>query len=375
MQGGMAFKLNRTTAQSSSEQIEAYYARAILSGKLAPGARLPSNKELSTQWKTSSLAVHRALGNLVTKGLLERRQQRGTFVRDLSKAAMIAILMGPNLVWSGATFFRVLADALTKELEALHFSCRVYDDLTDRVKKLGEEAPTLKHFLLDRQVFDFKGYIHIGTATISPPCFNDLSPHVTHLDSKRGMDVIIDMDHFLSSSLEELAALGYRRFLYLRPLWLEDKRKKRVPQPEALFSTAKALGLPKPDLWDLFLEAQGADMEQSAFERLCDALKQGRLTEKTKEEPEVILVSDDAIARSLVMALLHFGYRIPESVRICVCASQEGEVFYGVPVYRYQFSIRELSTKMVTLLRSRMVRQEEPPLPLKVCGTFRQPPC
>lgn len=57
-------------------------ADAIRAGTLAPGARLPSVRELSVQLTLSLITVRRAYAELARAGLVVRRQGQGTFVAD-----------------------------------------------------------------------------------------------------------------------------------------------------------------------------------------------------------------------------------------------------------------------------------------------------
>src|SRR5690349_13170000 len=55
---------------------------AIDAGVFSPGEQMPSTKELSEQMAVSLVTAHRALQELVTAGVLQRSQGRGTFVHD-----------------------------------------------------------------------------------------------------------------------------------------------------------------------------------------------------------------------------------------------------------------------------------------------------
>src|SRR3954451_10738908 len=55
---------------------------AIDQGVFKPGEQMPSTKELSEQMAVSLVTAHRALQELVTAGVLQRSQGRGTFVHD-----------------------------------------------------------------------------------------------------------------------------------------------------------------------------------------------------------------------------------------------------------------------------------------------------
>jgi len=61
-------------------QIREYIAELILSGKLAPDAKIQSEREFSEDLGVSRMTVRRAITELVNEGLLERRHGSGTYV-------------------------------------------------------------------------------------------------------------------------------------------------------------------------------------------------------------------------------------------------------------------------------------------------------
>ena len=52
----------------------------IVSGKLAPGDRLPSEARLTSRYRVSRVVIRQALQILEDQGLIERERGRGTFV-------------------------------------------------------------------------------------------------------------------------------------------------------------------------------------------------------------------------------------------------------------------------------------------------------
>jgi GntR family transcriptional regulator len=60
--------------------IAAELARRIETRELQPGARLPSEMELSAQFAVTRMTVRQALGGLAARGLIERRPGHGTVV-------------------------------------------------------------------------------------------------------------------------------------------------------------------------------------------------------------------------------------------------------------------------------------------------------
>ena len=63
-------------------QIEEQLADRIESGHLAPGERLPAERDLAPRCSVSRMTVRQALASLAARGLVERGVGRGTFVRE-----------------------------------------------------------------------------------------------------------------------------------------------------------------------------------------------------------------------------------------------------------------------------------------------------
>lgn len=62
------------------QQIRSEIEARILSGDLAPGARLPTELELMERFGCSRMTVSKALSALAAAGLIERRKRAGSFV-------------------------------------------------------------------------------------------------------------------------------------------------------------------------------------------------------------------------------------------------------------------------------------------------------
>ena len=61
-------------------RIQEYIAELILSGKLAPDSKIPSERDFSEDLGVSRMTVRKAITELVSEGLLERRHGSGTYV-------------------------------------------------------------------------------------------------------------------------------------------------------------------------------------------------------------------------------------------------------------------------------------------------------
>jgi GntR family transcriptional regulator len=78
---GPRWRLRRRAGDPAWAQIEARLSDRIASGGLAPGERLPPERELAATLGVSRMTVRQALDALSRRGLVERGVGRGTFVR------------------------------------------------------------------------------------------------------------------------------------------------------------------------------------------------------------------------------------------------------------------------------------------------------
>ena len=75
--------------KSVAEAIQDQIRSLILDGHLAPGSKLPSEKELMRQFGVSRPTLREALRMMVGEGLLEVRPGRGTYVREPTSESAI----------------------------------------------------------------------------------------------------------------------------------------------------------------------------------------------------------------------------------------------------------------------------------------------
>jgi GntR family transcriptional regulator len=61
-------------------RIQEYIAELILSGKMVPDSKIPSERDFSEDLGVSRMTVRKAITELVSEGLLERRHGSGTYV-------------------------------------------------------------------------------------------------------------------------------------------------------------------------------------------------------------------------------------------------------------------------------------------------------
>jgi GntR family transcriptional repressor for pyruvate dehydrogenase complex len=76
---------NRSSAASLTDELFAKIEARIRSGELAPGARLPTQKEIADHEKVSRTVVREAVARLSAHGLTVSRQGSGVFVADTAQ--------------------------------------------------------------------------------------------------------------------------------------------------------------------------------------------------------------------------------------------------------------------------------------------------
>lgn len=84
--------MRRFETITKSEQAANHLRRQVLTGALAPGQRIPSERTLCKEYALSRVTINKITSTLVQDGLLERRGPNGTFVVGINgKAATLQI--------------------------------------------------------------------------------------------------------------------------------------------------------------------------------------------------------------------------------------------------------------------------------------------
>lgn len=78
------------------EQLYNYVVSEISAGRLRPGDRVPSEKQLAEQFGVSRITSKRALERLMQDGVIERMRGRGSFVSSRANAAQLQDLVTPR---------------------------------------------------------------------------------------------------------------------------------------------------------------------------------------------------------------------------------------------------------------------------------------
>lgn len=126
-----------------SDRIALAFEKQILSGKLSPGTRLPTEPELCTLLGVSRTVVRDSVRTLVARGLLTVRQGRGTTVAEPSgdafSSALLVLLSRSGLTMGDVVEARAIIDISLVPLAAEHGTDDDWDAL-DAAYRAFEQA-------------------------------------------------------------------------------------------------------------------------------------------------------------------------------------------------------------------------------------------
>jgi len=348
----------RATSELIERQIERHMAQEILTGKLSAGTRLPSTRALAALWSTSCSSVQKALANLHAAGLVERAASRGTFVRSRADRALIGVLIGPGLVESTSWYYRTLAEAVRDKIESEYLSSRIYSGLSQS----GEEAPAQARYLeLDRRYYNFAGYVEISTSQMPPQARDTTKPSVLHSTRSEESDIIYDEE---DAARQIAAALADQRITRSWVIALPAEAGRSHSREEIILAHLAAGARSWARLIRIGVTPSGLHVEEEVHDALLRELSEC----PPGELPQAIVVCDDVAMRSVVLALLKRGIRIPEEVKLVVLTAERARVYYSVPVTRFCFPTEKTAEKLIMLLKERLAGGAQTPHPILLKG-------
>jgi DNA-binding LacI/PurR family transcriptional regulator len=359
------------TGLRADAQIEQQLRQQILSGKILPGEKLPPTPILAKEWRVSCTVIQKAMAKLAASGFIERRPRQGTFIKLPTEKAVIGVLFGPSLTDETAHFYRAMLQAIRGQIQQYNWFCRTYDGLTGgKGLPLPPDAEVNQHLVADLRNHAFKGLIEFSPGMRGLGEWErDISmPKVVFESPPAATDVEIDLTDFGTQSVAHLAARGCRNLMYIRASWHLSARSSDLA---GVFDAAAKLQLPQPQVQSFLLTEQGSSLEQTLFQNiqlLCQQWQRGQIP-----KPDGLVVNTDIGMRAIALALIHSGVQVPKDLAV-VCLANDGvDLHYGIPVVRYEFSVKEVADRMLELLWKRMAGEPLPALPVSIKGQIREP--
>jgi len=357
------------TGLSIDAQIEQQLRRQILSGKLLPGDRLPPTPALAKELRVSCTALQQAMARLAAAGLIVRRPRQGTFVTSTTDKAVIGVLFGPNLTDESAYFYRAVLQAIREQANSYHWACRSYDGLTgSKGLPLPAAAEVNQQLAADLRNHAFKGLIEFAPGVRGLGDWErtvDL-PRVVYESPPAHTDVELDLTQFTAESVAHLAKRGCRQLTYLRASWHLSSRSADLT---GLFDAAAALQLPPPQVESFLLTGSGGDMEREIFAKAQQLFHHWQTGAVPR--PDGMIVGDDITMREVALGLIHAGIKVPSQLPVITLANDGVDLHHGIPVTRYEFSVKDIAEQLLELLWKRMSGTPLPALPVMIRGHIK----
>jgi len=352
-------------AKAIHRQIGDHVRELIVSGKLAPGTKLPATEELAASWLTNPKTIQNALAPLVKEGLLTRVPKRGTFVRKREKKLTCVGVYNGTSAQDGP-YAHAVQEALRDELHKAGIEIDVWINSRPSDQR-GEPWQALVTAAERRR---FQAFIGIGISLPDITWQQKLPVPVAFLDAPPSFrnNVTTDGRQFAEASLRELARQGCRSVGFIAPIMDEN----RCTDPDGSHNTffyllehftnfAGELGLTLRNDWMRVNNQHGfdpvRDQEQYGYKEF---LKLWSLPEK----PEGLIVFPDTAVRGTLLALREKQVRVPKELKLVLHKNESLGLFCPMPATFMVNSQRETARALIEQVQKQFRGESCEPIPL-----------
>jgi GntR family transcriptional repressor for pyruvate dehydrogenase complex len=156
-----AIKLNTVSRVNISTQIFEQIKEKIISGNWPPGAKIPSEKELTGMLGASRISIREALKKLSVLNLLEIRHGDGAYVRKINSETHLSSLV-PYLAMSRQGILQILEFRKMVEVGTVELAIKnvTQEDITE-LERLVTRMKELKENPEEYAVEDFNFHFQI----------------------------------------------------------------------------------------------------------------------------------------------------------------------------------------------------------------------
>jgi GntR family transcriptional regulator of arabinose operon len=306
--------MEETTSESpktKTDLVREFVRNKIKTRSLSSAARLPTENDLVHQLSVSRTTVRRALDQLSSEGLIERRRGSGTFLRIPSipvreRSAARSMLVGVWFNLPRGSLYGPMFDAIRQELSHWSYHAVLEDGLGPGPGDERRGIESLMHKHLD-------GYIVAPTSNpaddheILDRLANQPVPLVM-IDKRAGSHVtdLVAVNHELGAQalVEYLLGLGHRRigFAGIQGVWSVQERCRTYRV------ILERCGIEVDEAWVRLTPQVYADYGQAAAREI--------LSLPPDRRPTAILGANDPIAETIAREARSRGLQVPEDLSI-----------------------------------------------------------
>jgi DNA-binding LacI/PurR family transcriptional regulator len=326
----------------------------IEAGRYVPGERLPSDAELAARFDASRLTVMRAVRELETAGLVQRRAGSGTFVRGAPgpQTQVFGLLM-PDL--GEGEVFEPIAQAIVRSAETRHHRLLWGGAPASGQGKEAQAEELCRYFISRKVAGVFFSPVELTANQ------DEVNRRIADSLSSAGIPIVL-IDRCIlrypERSRYDLVGIDNRRSGYRMTKHLLQAGCRRVAfayRPGSAPTVEARMSGYRDALWR---HGMDADPALAFATDGSDAETARKMFESLR--PDGIVCANDLTAAKLMHNLLQCGIRIPEDVRMVGINDVKYASFLPVPLTTLRQPCQNLGNAAMALMLDRREHPCEP---------------
>lgn len=359
-------KPDTSAKQNKQPAILDHLRHQISHGKLTPGDRLPTIRQMIAEYGVSTRTVQRAIERLGKEGFIRSEAGQGLFVADRPPsrtrfALVFPYRQQPDQFWS--LYWKALIKAsgdLEKQTQIdfpIHYDIehsigdsRDYRNLVDAVESdcvAGLIFANSPHSLKGTPVLDRKGLPRVA--------------FMSHASIKGVNAVTLNTHAVLKRMLAELKQRGKRRVAVLLASVVHNHHHQFLERDDVL-GIIREMGLSIEPHWIQATHPHTAHWAEAAS---LSMLHQGQ-----KNRPEALLILDDNLTEHAQKGIMASGLRVPEQLMVITFCNFPCPPKTEIPMYHIGPDSRNILQHCVDVIES--IRQGRKTEPLHFVPIFTQ---
>ncbi len=312
--------------------------RRIVEGEFAPGARLPTRKELIEYYDTSPVTIQRVFDSLIAEGFVRARGRAGTFVSEAPPHTSHYIIFFPPERTQGtpnSMLWHVISEVAGKLSRNLKRTLSIYD-WSDAAQDAEKNLNFLNEVLESRVA---------GVIFPSDPSYFRELPIMHMPDLPRialgtqpyegRVAAIRLVGDYFEKACDYFQSRGRKRIAFLSLPGMGLNAGIR----EHFNATLAARGMECPDIWRHMIDRDGAVGAQN----LTRVLFSGA----TGERPDGLLIADDNLVTYATRGLEATGLSVPDDVDVIAHTNFPLTPESPIPIKRLGYDIEAVLLKCV----------------------------
>ena len=339
-------------AHTRIEDIADHLRRQILSGRLAPGAQLPTRVQLEREFSASTITVQRALERLAAEEFVRAQRRNGTFVVDRPPHLYRAGLVFPSRPshsrpWS--RFMTSLREIVADEIWAPRKIVSFYGggghaDSEDFL----ELSANVRSRRLAGLIYAYEAEDLADTMLFEDAVVRDVPRVFISAEASLEPRVQLDGWSFHTRAMEYLRQRGRQRVAVL----FSSEVDPGGDWPARVQAEIARQGLHTCRQWLHGVDKLRPGWTASLVQLLCSG--------PASERPDALVINDDNIVEYATAGLVAAGVRVPEDLDVVAHCNFPWPTPSAMPLVRLGFDVRQVMRACLDALEAGRLEQTPP---------------